>query len=272
MAFKNYLEDYKENPFQYRLLELMIKSKKADTAGKLAKELYYGGYLPARDSGDANKSIDKIRKSIERHLSISKSISLSDVAGDYIAAYSSYFNCSSDYLLCKTDIKSVDMNVRKICEATGLSENAVSEMTTYPNTFLFQDIKYLNMLLDAKGFYDFLNAIQNCDRSINEPQEFSYIIKEQSEKLEKFDAEYEHRYSAEVKHYASMHWGDIFLPDEELPPYLDETVKAAIKDYDLLIDIARYIQTEKENIKSMCLYELFTCYQHLVDELFNQDK
>ncbi|MBS7398061.1 MAG: helix-turn-helix transcriptional regulator [Ruminiclostridium sp.] len=39
-----------------------------------------------------------------------------------------YFNVSTDYLLCRTDIKTADTTVQDICEYTGLSEKALKNV------------------------------------------------------------------------------------------------------------------------------------------------
>lgn len=44
---------------------------------------------------------------------------------DYIVRFAKYFKVSTDWLLGLTDIKTPDLNVRDICEKTGLSEEAI---------------------------------------------------------------------------------------------------------------------------------------------------
>ena len=39
-----------------------------------------------------------------------------------------YFKVSTDYLLCKTDIKTADTDLKAICEYTGLSEEAAEKL------------------------------------------------------------------------------------------------------------------------------------------------
>ena len=45
----------------------------------------------------------------------------------------SYFNVSTDYLLCRTDVKSLDTNLQSVCDYTGLSEEAVKKLQTFSN-------------------------------------------------------------------------------------------------------------------------------------------
>ena len=71
---------------------------------------------------DRNNAISSIEKKIERHIN---SGIITDKSGEYILAYVRFFNCSADYLLGLTPIMSSDMQIRRICERTGLSEKSV---------------------------------------------------------------------------------------------------------------------------------------------------
>ena len=270
MAIKNFREDYKNNPIQYRLIGLMMESRKADTAGKLAAELLDGGYLPKYSvETDHKKTVDNIRKKIERQLALDKP---TDIPGEFLLAYSSYFSCSTDYLLCKTDIRTPNMDVRKMCEMTGLTEGIIKEMIRNPYTFHVHDIKYVNMLLEAKHFYNFLSAMQNCDDAINSPQLSNSNIKNLMSEVERRTNEFESKYSDSVKEDARNHWDDYYAPDEDLPDFIDSTVLDAIHDFDDLIDINYELECEIEGNKRLCLYDLFTCYQRLIDEIFSLDE
>lgn len=269
MAIKNYLEDYKDHPIQYRLIALMKESKKADTAGKLAKELLERRLLSGYPSDiDNKKAIDNVRKKIERQLAFENP---TDITAEFLLAYSSYFNCSTDYLLCKTDIKTPNMDVQKICDMTGLTEYIVINMIKYPQTFRFQDIKYVNQLLQADHFEAFLDAMHDCDMAINNPQSYNLTIKQLSAEIKLLDNEFESKYSDKVKGYAKAHW-DEYYPDDEIPDYMDSEVLEAIKDYSSLVDKSHLLESEIMDIKKICLYDLSTCYQRLVDEIFELDK
>ena len=50
------------------------------------------------------------------------------VKDDLIVKICNYFDISADYLLGRTDIKSSDLNVRGVCEQTGLSDLAVERI------------------------------------------------------------------------------------------------------------------------------------------------
>lgn len=114
-----------------RLYALM--DEKGLTSPKdLAKKLYELGLVhvntrenfnsPERDRDNAILSIEK---KIVRHI---KSGIVSDQNGEYVLAYSRFFECSSDYLLGLTDIRTPDVETRRICELLGLSEAVVTEL------------------------------------------------------------------------------------------------------------------------------------------------
>ena len=142
MAFKN-LELNDMSRFGDRLLVLM-KEKTAscdmvcDTAPKLARYLYDKKLIVPRRHrrGDADqidddentlseKAIGTITKQIQKHINSSDCTS---VSGEYIAAYCCFFSCSADYLFGYTKIHTKKPSIRKICEATGLSEKAVNSL------------------------------------------------------------------------------------------------------------------------------------------------
>ncbi len=80
----------------------------------------------------------------------------------YMQAYSIIFNCSLDYLYCKTDVMSSDLSVADICDKTGLSEKAVNnlisarstEKENNTNTISFP--KWWSELLQDNIFFMFL--------------------------------------------------------------------------------------------------------------------
>ena len=53
---------------------------------------------------------------------------ISDLNGEYVLAYSRFFGCSSDYILGLTDIRTPNVEIRRICELLGFSEQVVAEL------------------------------------------------------------------------------------------------------------------------------------------------
>ncbi len=80
---------------------------------------------PERIQGNAVLSVEK---KIVRHI---KTGLYGDDSGEYMLGYCKLLNCASDYLLGLTPIKSADIEVRRICEKTGLDESAVSGFIKY---------------------------------------------------------------------------------------------------------------------------------------------
>ncbi|MDE6993460.1 MAG: hypothetical protein K2P41_03405, partial [Lachnospiraceae bacterium] len=109
-----------------------MDEKGLDSPKDLAKRLYELGLVhvktrenynsPERDRDNAILSIEK---KIVRHI---KSGTVSDQNGEYILAYSKFFGCSADYILALTNIRTPDVETRRICELLGLSETVVAEL------------------------------------------------------------------------------------------------------------------------------------------------
>ncbi len=82
-----------------------------------------GKYI--REEDIRKNAISSVEKKIVRHLHAEVA---DDVQGEFLLAYCKYLECSSDYLLGLTKVISGDIEVRRICEKTGLSENAVRHL------------------------------------------------------------------------------------------------------------------------------------------------
>lgn len=74
---------------------------------------------------------------------------------EVILCFSDIFNVSTDYLLGKTNIESVDMDVTKACEYTGLSQEAVEDLRFH----VIMDTK------ESKSFIEFYNAFLSYETS-----------------------------------------------------------------------------------------------------------
>lgn len=179
MAFKN-LELDDMSRFGDRLMCLMKEKTKSgetvcDTAPKLAQQLYQKKLITPNqyhvgdddlieDDEDylTKKAIATITKQIQKHIN---SADCQTVTGEYISAYCQFFSCSADFLFGYTKIKTKNPSIRKICETTGLSEEAVNVLvgnTEYPAPVM--DISRLcwSQLIGSDLFtvipHDFLSA------------------------------------------------------------------------------------------------------------------
>jgi hypothetical protein len=118
------------SPFGRRLADLMG----TDTAKTLAKKLLDEGLVNVKYRGgndlDAlqNKgknAIGAVEKKINKHLHAADP---NQLQGEYVLAYCKHFNVSADYIFCRTDIKTPHIELRMICEITGLSEAALGRL------------------------------------------------------------------------------------------------------------------------------------------------
>jgi len=127
MALKN---DECISEFGKKIISLMIE-KECDSPKILATKLYDAGLVTVKSQGKdiynrRSNAIGSIEKKIRVHI---HSDGAGCLQGEFVLAYCKFFGCSADYLFGFTDIKSPDIDVKKICERTGLSENAVLNLT-----------------------------------------------------------------------------------------------------------------------------------------------
>ena len=131
MALKN---DESISELGKRLLDLM-QEHGFQSPKEFAKDLYSQQLIHVKTRECFNSpekmrdnAILSIEKKIVRHI---RTGLISDDSGEYILGYCKLLNCSSDYLLGLTPIKSADIEVRRICEITGLREPAVTGLIKY---------------------------------------------------------------------------------------------------------------------------------------------
>ena len=122
-----------------------------------------------------DSAIGSIEKRIREHLNADGPDCLQ---GEYVLAYCKYFNCSTDYLFGFTDVKSPDIDIRKICERTGLSEQAVTILCEHTETQNGQSEihRCWSRLLEGDGFlripFDWVTAfneaceVLKCDAAV----------------------------------------------------------------------------------------------------------
>jgi len=107
-------------------------SEKIKSPKGLAKKLYDQGLVHVQTKENFNSeytnysnAINSIEKKIVRHINTGV---IKDQQGEFVIAYSKFFNCSSDYILGLSDVKSPDATVRGICDAIGFSEAVVQKL------------------------------------------------------------------------------------------------------------------------------------------------
>jgi len=126
MSIKN---DERLSGFGQKLMSLMLEME-CDTPKALAIKLLELKLVTVKTRGEdvfKNKenAIGSIEKKIRNHL---HSEDASCLQGEFVNAYCKFFNCSADYLFGYTEIKSSDIDIREICEKTGLSQKAVERL------------------------------------------------------------------------------------------------------------------------------------------------
>ena len=117
------------SPFGDRLRKLM----KGKSIRQIARDFHEAKLIvvnprkPEWDHVDEKEksAIGSIEKRIREHINADGPECLQ---GEYVIAYCTYFNCSTDYLFLRTNVKSSDMQIREIKKKTGLSEQVVTQL------------------------------------------------------------------------------------------------------------------------------------------------
>ncbi len=165
--------------FGNRLWKLM-EAKKIDTPRKLAIELRKNNLVDANtkhndynsEQEEEKNKIGSIEKKIRKHI---EATNTEKVQGEFIVAYSKYFNCSADYLFGLTDIKTDMPEIRKICELTGLTESSIKSIcriTSGKSLIVNGDFSNktittaLNLLLEYSGLYKYLTCLCYVSESL----------------------------------------------------------------------------------------------------------
>lgn len=155
MAIKN---DESLSPFGQKLLGLMME-KSCDTPKALAQKLLDAKLVSVNTRGkdvykNKDNAIGSIEKKIRIHLHADDATCLQ---GEFVNAYCVFFCCSADFLFGYTDIRTPDVEIRKICEITGLSEDAVNcfienkQNVDVDNAFSYTS--WWSELLNGDSFY-----------------------------------------------------------------------------------------------------------------------
>ena len=126
MSIKN---DEGLSEFGQKLMRLMIE-KECDTPKALAIKLLESKLVTVKTRGEdifknEINAIGSIEKKIRNHL---HSENASCLQGEFVNAYCKFFGCSADYLFGYTEVRSPDIDIRGICEKTGLSQKAVERL------------------------------------------------------------------------------------------------------------------------------------------------
>lgn len=161
MALKNWkLEEFPE--FGQRLMGL-AREKDIETPAEIAKALYERCYELVKPGERKNKygkvvkseenDIKAIIKFVQAHLNEENAY---NVQSKYMYAYSQLFECSIDYLYGITEVRSYDLDIRQICEKTGLSEQAVSNLVHNKpdDTVAFSLSLWWSKILEDEAFYE----------------------------------------------------------------------------------------------------------------------
>lgn len=66
---------------------------------------------------------------------------------EIIEALAETFGVSADYLLCRTDVKSSDINIKTVCDYTGLHEESIKRLHSFKNSN-YKNINDWNIIIN----------------------------------------------------------------------------------------------------------------------------
>lgn len=152
------MHSYNPDIFKERLKYLMDQN--GYNANSLGTELYVKDLVQVKSHPQYYTSDDEIKKNkigsivkkIRDHLNPEKTI----LQAEFIYAYCEIFNCSADYLLGFSDISSHDVDVKSICEKTGLSQQAVENLIDDPQLESLYSI--WSVLLESEFRFNILSC------------------------------------------------------------------------------------------------------------------
>lgn len=165
MGFKSENHDNMEL-FKNRLWKLMEK-KKIDSASKLAEELCKHNLVKVnvRESDEflsekhiAQKKIWSTENKIKKHLN---SDDTSNLQGEFVTAYCTFFSCSADYLFGNIECSTKEKQICK--DLTGLSEDAID--------VLIEDSQSYSPIIRSA-----INFLLEKDTHLNDKRELLYLI------------------------------------------------------------------------------------------------
>ena len=162
-------------------------------------------------------AISSVEKKIVRHLHAD---SADDAQGEFLMAYCKHLDCSSDYLLGLTNVTSRDIEVRRICEKTGLSENAIVHLVNDVErdtqgfvhrcwSSLMESELYFLLPLDYSALYEqykdtlhFQASISATEKALSECASESFGYSMESIKIKPYQKGEREHYSA---YYGMLH-------------------------------------------------------------------
>lgn len=135
--------EQKERSFEMAKRLKDLRNSKKLSHEKLKDELQHRYGIKISRASLLNYEIDN------EYTSKSDAFSNLKMNAEYLNCLADFYGVSTDYLLCRTDIKVADVEVRAICDYTGLSSETIASLHTFysgenvPSNFLSRLIEDL---------------------------------------------------------------------------------------------------------------------------------
>lgn len=259
------IEDFTlfRNRISYRMRDLGIHSTK-----ELSYKLFDTGFFKRTDSSGNIKSIkaSSIEKTIQKHLQYDIPNKLPDsLTANHVQAYAIALQCSTDFILGNTHTISNDICIQDLCDRTGLTEVAVSNLLKMTDKrFAFKTLrieatesrKLLCSILTNPELNSFLRSLNNISCKFNNETHHSL------ESLEKQIG------SDRIKR--ALEWDSILDPLYEGP----EPSELELQDIFLLreaMDEDYLSDQHNTKAKEFAKYQVIKNFQCLIENLYPDD-
>ena len=248
------------NRIVFRMRTLGITSTKA-----LAEKLYETNLFRRTDSTGNISSfkVSSIDKTIQKHLQFNIPNELPDsLNANHVQAYATTLDCSTDFILGNTNIISNDIYVQDLCNRTGLTESAISNLISMTDDQYAwkmlrieatESRKILNSLLTSREFNFFLRSLNNISCEFHNKSHGAIDDLETQIGSERLQRACEWEYILDPLYSgpepSELELKDVFLLREAMD-----------KDYETKIKCEESIELEK--------YRLFKNFQYLIDKFY----
>lgn len=121
--------------------------------------------------------------------------------GYILTKIADYFNVSTDYLLCRTDIKTADPEIQSVCEFTGLSVKVIKNIRSFPFCEMYSSdlsnyLENVDLIDFISTFQTFISEYAEMDNTV---KELENSIDELSDQLSEFETNEQYEKYDETK-------------------------------------------------------------------------
>lgn len=251
--------------FRNRIIFLM-RENKINNSKELAEKIYETNIITRMlPSNSLHKlKASTIDKTIQKHIQdgIIPDELPDSLNAKYVKAYASVFNCSVDFILGNTHIRSSDPYIRDLCKRTGLNEKAIATLLKMTDDhFAFRTLRIsahearnvINSILTSASTAELIHCMNNASFEYNDDAPTS---------LEKLESKI-----GTQRINKALDWDAILDPIYEGP----SPTELELEDLHLVQEAMDndYAKSELSiRNKQLAKYQLFKAFQSVIDEIY----